>query len=126
MKMVQNICKPILLVFTGLLFACSSDNDNALREQMIQQTVEDRIQRYTKEKKNSCREKALKEAGAIVDSILLSEARLKRDTAGRPAIPEKPERPEIVPVEDSLPVQPFFRDSSLELIEQDSLNIDNG
>lgn len=124
--MVQNMRRLILLVFVGVLSSCSSDNDNSLRDQMIQQTVEDRIQRYTIEKNNSCREKALKEAGAIVDSILLAEARLKRDTAGRPPIPEKPEIPEIVPVEDSLPVKPFFRDSSLELIEQDSSKIDNG
>lgn len=113
----------ILLCFFG---ACAQEKDNAVREQMILQTVEERVDRYKEEKRNSCRQKVLKEAGAIVDSILLAEARLKRDTSGKPVIPDKPEKPEIVPIKDSLPVRPFFRDSSLELMELDTSLQDKG
>jgi hypothetical protein len=116
----------LIIAFLFIFYACSQDKkDNALREQVILQKVEERVVRYKKEKSNSCREKVLKRAGVIVDSILLVEARLKRDTSGKPVIPEKPQVPEIVPIKDTIPIRPFFRDSTLELMEQDSSLIDN-
>ncbi len=110
----------LILVFLCLFYACSQDKDNAVREQVIQQQVEERVERYKIEKLNSCRQKVLKRAGVIVDSILLVEARLKRDTSGKPPIPDKPELPNIVPIKDTLPIRPFFRDSTLDLMKKDS------
>ena len=110
----------LIFAFFCVFYACSQDKDNAVREQVIQEKVEERVERYKIEKLNSCRQKVLKRAGAIVDSILLVEARLKRDTLGKPPIPDKPVLPEIVPIKDTLPIRPFFRDSTLNLIEQDS------
>ena len=107
------------------LVSCSSGNDTDLREQVIQEKLEERVEKYKSEKRNACNKKVLKAAGAIADSILLVEARLKRDTSGKPLIPEKPELPEIVPIIDTLPVKPFFRDSSLELMKQDSTKGEN-
>ena len=87
--------------------------------------VEERVRKYKEEKHNSCQRKVLQKAGVVADSILLLEARLNRDTSGKPIIPEKPEIPEIIPIKDSIPVQPFYRDSSLELIEIDSSGLED-
>lgn len=115
----------ICLLLGTLLFACSADSESEMREQVIQEKLEERIAKYKSDKRKSCQKKVLQKAGAIADSILLREARLKRDTSDRPGIPDKPEVPEFVPVKDTVPVEPFFRDSTLELIESDSSVIGN-
>ncbi len=112
----------IISVF--FLFSCSGAGDkNEVRQQVIFKKVEERVKQYKEEKYISCQRKVLQKAGAIADSILLAEARLNRDTSGKPVIPEKPEIPEIIPIKDSIPIKPFFRDSSLELIQIDSSDI---
>ncbi|MDV7396231.1 hypothetical protein RZS08_32860, partial [Arthrospira platensis SPKY1] len=56
-----------------------------------------------------CYEQALEEASLLADSILIEEARLERDTIGKPPIPPKPEKPEIKSLLDSLPIGPLVR-----------------
>lgn len=112
-------------VLAFFLFSCSQENESSVREQVIQEKLNERVEQYKSEKRNACREKVLKAAGVIADSILLVEARLKRDTSNRPPIPDKPELPKIIPIRDSVPVKPFFRDSSLELMQRDSFKKGN-
>jgi hypothetical protein len=113
------------IILSFLLFSCSGADVNEMRQQVIFEKVEERVNKYKEEKQNSCQRKVLQKAGAIADSILLVEARLNRDTSRKPVIPEKPEIPEIIPIKDSIPVQPFYRDSSLELIEIDTSGLED-
>ena len=118
--------KFIFLLFTVSTFfwTCSLPDEGDVRVKVIHEKVEERIAKYKISKQEACKRKVLKEAGAIADSILLLDARLNRDTTGRPLIPEKPASPEIKNIADSIPVEPFFRDSSLEW-RNDSLEIKN-
>lgn len=99
-------------------------DEEDIRVKVIHERVEERIAKYKISKYEACKRKVVKKAGTIADSILLLEARLNRDTTGRPLIPEKPESPEIKNIIDSVPVEPFFRDSSLEW-RNDSIEINN-
>ena len=112
----------ILLTINFIFFSCAG-KDGDLRMKDIHEKVAEKVAKHKQIKRNTCRKKVLKAAGVLADSILLAEARLKRDTAGRPLIPSKPVVPEIKEVIDTLPVAPFFRDSSLEWKIMDSVEI---
>lgn len=108
--------KPILfIVLSFLLLSCQPEDDRVKRKKAIDQKVIERVANYTRIHKENCRIKILEEAGRIVDSILLVEARLKLDSPDKPAKPMKPEMPGLIEVTDSTEVAPFFKDSSLEL-----------
>ena len=77
-------------------------------EAVIDQEVARRIQNYKQVRMDRCYEKALEEASRLADSILILEARLERDTLGKPPKPEKPEKPEIKAVLDSTPIKPLL------------------
>ncbi|MCO6477526.1 MAG: hypothetical protein J5I94_12925 [Phaeodactylibacter sp.] len=92
-----------------LLAGCGEDDRNQRAVQaVIEEEVEKRVRNYKEVRMQRCYEQALQEASYLADSILLLEARLERDTMGKPPKPEKPEKPEIKTVLDSLPVKPLL------------------
>ena len=100
-------------------FVSQRDNEDAEAVQaMIEATLQDKLNTYREIRAKRCKEKVLTEATAIVDSILIEEARLNKDTLAKPLKPEKPEKPEIKTVLDTMPIAPFLNQDSL---AQDSL-----
>lgn len=101
-----------LLIILGILTSCNGGSrDEADLEAFIQSEVDKRVTEYKNTIYGQCLDRALEKAGLLADSILIVEARLERDTSGRPPKPVKPERPEIKTLIDTLPIKPFFRDT---------------
>lgn len=96
------------------LGACRPERDRSAEIQaMIQQEVDRRLNNYREVRLNRCEEDLLKEAVRRVDSILLEEARLYKDTVGKPPKPLRPERPELRPLLDTTPVRPLLPPDSV-------------
>lgn len=97
------------------LTSCRFD-DKAERRAEVQALtedyIEDRIERYREASMRRCREDIMEEAQRRVDSLILLEARGALDTLLRPQPLEKPERPQVQSVQDTLPLAPFLRDTS--------------
>lgn len=93
-----------------LLSGCGEDdrNKNAVRA-IIAEEVEKRVQNYRSVRMQRCYEKILEEASQQADSILILEARLERDTLGKPPKPAKPEKPKIKTLLDSTPIVPLLQ-----------------
>jgi len=92
-----------LLLLFALTPACEPKEDQSVRVQaMVDQLVQDRIQSHKDIRLARCREEMLREAGGKVDSMLLEEARLTRDTLDRPPKPTKPGQPLLRTLPDSL------------------------
>lgn len=105
-----------ILLFSLLLLiiGCQpKENDRAKRKREIDLQVAEQVANYTKIRKENCKEAILKEAGKIVDSLLILEARARIDSINKPPIPDKPSKPELLEIKDSLEVAPFFKDSTL-------------
>ena len=104
----------IAALLSGLFFfSCNNgpDENQVAVESFVEQQVEQQLATYKKIFLQQCRDKVLLEAGRIADSILINEARLKRDSMGKPPKPLKPEKPEIKQLKDSLSLDPLFRDT---------------
>ena len=101
-------------------FASQRDNEDAEAVQaMIEETLQEKLQNYREIRARRCREKVITEATAIVDSILIEEARINKDTLSKPNKPDKPDKPEIKTVLDTMPIAPFLNQDSL---AQDSIS----
>lgn len=97
----------------GSLAACGGDSSTKVqRMAYIDEQVEERIKEYKRILDDRCRENVLEEANRLTDSILLVRARLERDSLDKPPIPDKPDKPEVKTIIDSVPVAPLFTDSS--------------
>jgi hypothetical protein len=105
--------KPIsllpLLLFLFFATGCLRERDRSAEvEALIQKTVQERLENYEKIRMQRCREEILEEASRITDSLMILEARRKRDTTGRPPRPSRPEKPELPPLEDTIPLEPLL------------------
>lgn len=111
---------PLLLLL--LLSSCSDDDRNKKAvDAAIQEEVDRRVNNYRKGRLQRCYEEAVREASTLADSILLIQARLSRDTAGKPPKPDRPERPELKTLNDSLlKIEPFLPQDSLRKLRRDS------
>jgi hypothetical protein len=78
------------------------------REELIERTLQERLEEYEQLLMTRCQEKALEHAALLIDSILIDEARANIDTINRPAKPLKPEAPERQLPRDSVPIKPLF------------------
>jgi len=113
----MNITTYSLLLLIALLLlttnACKEDDRNRIAvERVINEEVTNKANSYRQSRTERCKEKAIKEANEIADSILLLEARLARDTVDKPPKPTRPEKPEIKVLKDSTPVQPIIKRDS--------------
>ncbi len=105
------------------LLSCEPpETETEIRQSVIEEQVKERLALHRATKLRVCQEKVLAEASRLADSILIHQARLKRDTLSKPPKPFKPEKPEIKTLIDSVPVKPFFRDSTLELLDTSASN----
>jgi hypothetical protein len=97
----------LLLVLATVLTACQSSThvDTAA---VIEEKVQERLAEFKRVIDLRCREKMLEEAGLIADSLVLMQARLKKDTLQRPVRPVRPGEPELKTLNDSLPLKPLF------------------
>lgn len=109
LKIASFLIFPILLLVT----ACGDgpDENQVAVEAFLKQQVEERLATYKQILAQQCRDNVLEEAGKIADSILIAEARLARDSMGKPPKPHKPDRPELKKLKDSLLLDPLFRDT---------------
>lgn len=96
--------------FCGACLKTEDRNELAVKA-FVQAKVEERLENYRRILEKNCTGKALEEAGNLADSILISQARLQRDTLSKPARPEKPEKPEIKRPKEDIPLEPLFKDS---------------
>jgi hypothetical protein len=97
-----------------LLPACKEEGRNQQAVQAaIEREIAERVNFFRDNRMQRCHEQALEEASLLADSILLKEARLERDTIGKPPILPKPEKPEIKSLLDSLPIGPLVRPPAL-------------
>lgn len=100
----------LALVLFCLLPACKEDDRNQQAVQAeIEKKITERVYSFRQTRMQRCYEQALEEASRLADSILIEEARLKRDTIGKPQIPPKPGKPEIKSILDSIPLAPLLR-----------------
>ena len=108
MKMNKRNLLPVLLMLLTFT-ACETKEDlQAQVDALIEQRVEERRTAFKKTLLSNCDERILQEATRIVDSILIAEARLKKDTIDRPDRPDRPQLPEVKKLKDTLPVAPLF------------------
>ena len=97
----------------GSLVACSEKpGTDQQRMAYIEQQVQKRIVEYRRILNDRCREDVLEEANRLTDSILLVRARLERGSLNKPPRPNKPDKPEVKTIIDSVPVAPLFKDST--------------
>lgn len=104
------------LVVIALTFSSCGGKSGANPERMayIEKQVEERINEYKSIIDERCMERILEEANRQTDSILLVKARLERgDSLNKPPRPDKPGKPEVKTIIDSVPVAPLFKDSLL-------------
>lgn len=103
-----------LVIVLCLAASCEGgpDRNKVAVQKFVELQVEEQLATYRKIMMQQCRDKVLEEAGRIADSILITEARLKRDSMGKPPKPLKPEKPEIKLLKDSLSLDPLFRDTT--------------
>ena len=114
----------LLLLFTVINFAFFQDtttqtvkDKNALHP-AVQKTIDDRVERYRKRLLKDCERRVLEKATAMVDSIIIANAkRIKAMPIGRPPKPIRPrEDGSDVPF-DSTKIEPLWNLDSL-LYEQ--------
>lgn len=103
------IKKYIFLLLVICCISCKDDRNARAVETLIQSSLEERLAEYERILMKKCQDEMLEEASRIVDSILITEARLSRDTVNRPRKPPKPERPEVKTAIDSTPIAPFIK-----------------
>ena len=109
------------LVLIAILAACAPERDRSAEvEALIHKNAEERLESFRRIKMERCRESILEEATRVVDSLLIVEARLEKDSSGRPVKPVRPPRPDIRQLQDSSPVKPLLSEEDT-LPPQDSL-----
>ncbi len=105
--------KRYYLLFCGVLFfsffSCQSEKKQSLtKEEIIEQKIEEKVNRWVNSMREKCKENVLEEAAALVDSILIARARLDVDSIPKPEKPIKPEMPMIKELKDTLPIAPIL------------------
>ena len=91
------------------LGGCTKKPPPVTKEQVIHEKVEERFEHWKIDLGKRCLDQAMDQAIAIVDSTIIANARLNRDTAGKPNIPLRPVKPDFVIPEDSTPVKPLLK-----------------
>ena len=100
---------PLVPLFFCLSFftACESATHVDI-DAVIAEKVQERLTEFEKIVNRRCMDRALEEAGLLADSIIIEQARRKKDTLDRPLRPLRPDQPELLQLEDSLELAPLF------------------
>ena len=127
---MKNVFPKIALIAVFALCANACERPpSKTKAQVMQERLDERLDRWRESLLNRCRQDVLDAATVIVDSTLLANARQNRDVSGLPDIPGRPNRPGFETPKDSTPVAPllrFIQDSLLtDLLLLDSLRRDS-
>ena len=101
----------LLFLIIGFIFPACKKPPSKTKAEVIQERLDDRLERWKAGVNRNCRKKVMETAVNIVDSTFLADARLKRDTSDIPIIPPRPEKPDFTPPEDSIPVKPILEEN---------------
>lgn len=96
-----------------LMMACEEDRTEELKAQLIQERVEERVNRVVETRRMRCTAAMFKEANRIVDSILIAQAKSNKDSIPKPPKPSKPDRPIPISPSDSATIEELQLDSIL-------------
>lgn len=99
----------ILLCVLGFSLAC----DTISQEELQMQYLQEKRSNFRAYKQRQCMKKILEEASARADSFFLEMAREQTfDSTYLPKPIRRPVKPQLEMKEDSLPLQPIFKDST--------------
>lgn len=105
-----------------LLMATSACHDKAaLKQALIEKTVQEKITSFERKKRATCQREALEEVLEIADSIMIQLALSKVDTTGKGNRPIKPIRPILDLPVDTTPIKPLFEKAITPL--EDTVNL---
>ena len=97
----------LVLAAISFFYSCKKPPSKT-KAQVIQERLDGRLDRWRAGVDRNCKKKVMDTAIAIVDSTLLANARLQRDTSDIPDIPERPVKPDFEAPKDSVPVKPIL------------------
>jgi len=104
----------LFLLSTAVIIASFGFQKDKSKEAEIQtlidEKVAEKVERFRKKRLAVCRERILKRASELADSIIMAKAISTTiiDNTVRPTPPERPPRPPIKSPVDTTPVEPFF------------------
>lgn len=106
----------IILVFSLFVnFGCQQKKP-VTKKEIINQRIEKKVLTWSNKMYDNCTDKVNKRAEAIVDSILIANAFIGKDTLNKPV---RPEKPEIKRMNDTIDVVPLFeRDTATTPVSQ--------
>ena len=108
--MTPSTMRYLLLTLLSFCLACESATHVDI-DAVIEEKVTERLDEFQRVVNLRCRNRALEEAGLLADSIIVERARRRLDTLQRPIRPMRPDRPELLRLEDSLELAPLFKDT---------------
>lgn len=98
----------IAIGFTLLL--CTAQTVDWKKDQDVLDGIEAKLDAFRARKIKECKQKALKEAGVKVDSLLKqSTGQLKKDSIRKPFRPTRPNAPGFEVALDSTPIVPIIK-----------------
>lgn len=104
----------LFLLGTIVIVSCFGFQKEKSKEAEIQVLIDakvaEKVEAFRIKRLAKCRERVLKRAGELADSIIMAKAKSTTiiDDASRPTPPERPTRPPIKTPIDTTPVEPFF------------------
>lgn len=110
-----------IIFFSLVLFLTACHDKAALKQALIEKTVQEKIDSHIKKKKASCLKEYMKDALVLADSLMIKLALSEVDTNSRVNRPAKPARPKIDLPTDTTPIKPLFEDSIKRTIDSSIL-----
>ncbi len=112
---MKYLSKISFLFFTKLsllvliLICCTSFQQVPTQEMLIENKLQEKIDRYTADQIKICRRKILKEATEKVDSMLFAQAKMQSvDPVDKPPLPIKPAKPIIKQATETGEIKPVL------------------
>lgn len=98
-----------LTMLIGLSFAACRREATKTKEQVMQERLSERLERWKLDTGKKCLRDIETKAIALTDSIVIANAKLNRDTSIQAIIPGRPTRPDYKPPEDTVAVKPVLK-----------------
>lgn len=103
---MKNTIYTFLLLF---FFSCANDvKPPKTKQELMDDYLKEKVGRWLSSTKNTCIEKVNERAEAIVDSLLILEAKQEAGSITKPTKPLKPPKPQLKEASDTLPLAPLF------------------
>ncbi len=107
--MEKTYLKILVMLLGVMLFAACERKPAKTKEQVMQERLTERVERWKADMSKKCRKEIETKAVALTDSIVIVQAKQNRDTSIHSIIPGRPARPDYKPPTDSVPVKPFLK-----------------